>query len=128
MKADLQEHQGFQSADAYSRDQLLLERLVFLYFLQKRGWLDQRRDYLLHNFRPYRERPKDSSYYSEFMEKLFWTLASAPGLANRLAGIPFLNGGLFDDDEFAPTPNRLKQNPPLKIRNATFAQVFDELL
>ena len=42
---------------------------MFLYFLQKRGWLDQRRDYLLRNFRPYRERPKDYSYYSEFLDR-----------------------------------------------------------
>jgi hypothetical protein len=128
VKKDLEKHQGLQSAQAYSRAQLLLERLVFLYFLQNRGWLDQERNYLLKHFEEHRSAPQDFTYYESFLEKLFWTLATAPGPANRLAGIPFLNGGLFDDDEFAQNETRKRQNPPLKVRNATFAAVFDDLL
>jgi hypothetical protein len=129
IKADLEEYQNLPSAEAYSRAQLLLERLLFLYFLQNRGWLNRERDYLLKNFQPHRDRPMDCSYYGDFLERLFWTLASAPGSdAYRLEGIPFLNGGLFDDDEFAPTAVRRKNNPPLRIRNATFAFVFQNLL
>jgi len=129
IKADLEELQNLPSAEAYSRAQLLLERLLFLYFLQNRGWLNRQRDYLLKNFQPHRDRPMECSYYSDFLERLFWTLASAPGSdAFRLEGIPFLNGGLFDDDEFAPTPVRRKNNPPLRIRNSTFASVFENLL
>ena len=126
VKFDLETHQKLESADAYSRAQLLIERLVFLYFLQKRGWLDQKADFLLHHFEAHREHPKEFSYSIEILEKLFWTLASAPGPANRFSGIPFLNGGLFDDDEFNPA--RKKHNPPLKVTNATFAMVFSELL
>jgi type I restriction-modification system DNA methylase subunit len=129
IKADLEEYQNLLSAEAYSRAQLLLERLLFLYFLQNRGWLNRQHDYLLKNFQPHRDRPMDCSYYADFLERLFWTLASAPGSdAYRLEGIPFLNGGLFDDDEFAPTAVRRKNNPPLRIRNATFALVFQNLL
>jgi len=129
IKADLEELQNLPSAEAYSRAQLLLERLLFLYFLQNRGWLNRQRDYLLKNFQPHRDRPTDCSYYAEFLERLFWTLASAPGSdAYRMEGIPFLNGGLFDDDEFAPTPVRRKNNPPLRIHNATFASIFENLL
>ncbi|MEW6209199.1 MAG: hypothetical protein AB1631_12585 [Acidobacteriota bacterium] len=129
VKADLEKHHpNFTSAEAYTRSQLLLERMIFLYFLQNRGWLDQERDYLLRKFEPHRNRPEEFSYYHDFLEKLFWSLASPPRSAGRLAGIPFLNGGLFDDDEFEQTPRRRKQNPPLKIRNATFADVFDDLL
>lgn len=129
IKADLEEYQGLSSADAYSRAQLLLERMLFLYFLQNRGWLNQERDYLLTNFEPYRDRPMEFTYYAEFLERLFWTLASAPGTdAYRLDGIPFLNGGLFDDDEFAPTPARRRNNPPLRVRNGAFASVFGNLL
>ena len=128
IKADLQKYHGLESADAYSRAQLLLERLIFLYFLQNRGWLNQERNYLLRHFQPYREQPNEFSYYETFLERLFWTLASVPGASGRLEGIPFLNGGLFDDDEFAPTKERKANNPPLRIRNATFGRVFDELL
>ncbi len=45
-----------------------------------------------------------------------------------MQGLPFLNGGLFDDDEFAQTHERKKDNPPLRVRNATVADVFENLL
>jgi type I restriction-modification system DNA methylase subunit len=128
IQADLVKHQGMTSAQAYTQAQLLLERLLFLYFLQNRGWLDQQRNYLISNFRQHANQPKDFTYYEEFLEKLFWTLASAPGSAARLDGIPFLNGGLFDDDDFAQTPLRKKHNPPLRVRNDTFAHIFEYLL
>jgi len=130
IKTDLEQLQKLPSAEAYSRAQLLLERLLFLYFLQNRGWLNRERHCLVENFRPHRDRPEECSYYVEFLEKLFWTLATAPGSPARLDGIPFLNGGLFDDDEFIGVikPNRGKENPPLRVRNATFASVFEHLL
>lgn len=106
---------------------MLLERLIFLYFLQNRGWLNRDRRYLLSAFQQYTTKPEQYSYYHEFLDKLFWTLATAPGSAARLSGIPFLNGGLFDDDEFLQTPNR-RTNPPLKVRNKTMQYVFGELL
>ncbi|MFO8102106.1 MAG: hypothetical protein R6U37_08090 [Dehalococcoidia bacterium] len=128
IKADLEELQGFTSAEAYSRAQLLLERLLFLYFLQNRGWLNRQRNYLLANFKAYRDQPNECSYYANFLEKLFWTLATAAGDRARFEGIPFLNGGLFDDDEFTPSDKRRKNNPPLSIRNKTFTFVFEHLL
>jgi type I restriction-modification system DNA methylase subunit len=128
IKADLEEIDKLPSAAAHTKSQLLLERLIFLYYLQNRGWLNQQRNYLVDNFASHRERPKEYSYYSDFLEKLFWTLASPPGSAARIYGIPFLNGGLFDDDEFAQNPMRRKHNPPLSIRNSTFSFVFDEFL
>ena len=78
-------------------------------------------------FQQHGSKPEQYSYYHDFLDKLFWTLATAPGSAARLSGIPFLNGGLFDDDEFLQTPNR-KTNPPLKVCNKTMQYVFGELL
>lgn len=43
IKGDLEKFQSLKSADAYTQAQLLLERLIFLYFLQNRGWLNQDR-------------------------------------------------------------------------------------
>lgn len=113
------------SAEAYTQAQLLLERLIFLYFLQNRGWLDQKQRYLPDELEKYRSQPEATDYYRDFLDKLFWTLSSAPGEGGRLQGMPFLNGGLFDDDEFRPLR---KVNPPLEVCNATFADVFDNLL
>ena len=128
IQSDLQKFQDYSSAEAYSRAQLLLERIIFLYFLQNRGWLDRQRHFLLDHFAPYRESPKDFSYYEDFLLQLFWTLASPPGSQARFPGVPYLNGGLFDDDEFNPQPASRKINPPLRVSNETFAFVFEHLL
>ncbi|MHB8653689.1 MAG: Eco57I restriction-modification methylase domain-containing protein [Terriglobia bacterium] len=128
VKKDLQEYQKLTPAEAYTQAQLLLERLIFLYFLQNRGWLNQDRRFLLDNLTEHLAKPKAFTYYSEFLDRLFWTLSSAPGEGGRLQGIPFLNGGLFDDDEFRQPAGSRKTNPPLKIRNATFNSVFADLL
>jgi type I restriction-modification system DNA methylase subunit len=133
VKTDLEKHQALPSAQAYSRAQLLLERLLFLYFVQNRGWLDQKRNFLLDNFPSHRVSPDEFTYYSDFLERVFFTLSTpsdfkGPGAGVRLPGLPFLNGGLFDDDEFAQTHERKKDNPPLRVRNGTFAGVFENLL
>jgi hypothetical protein len=129
IQEDLQEYQKLPSAEAYTQSQLLLERLIFLYFLQNRGWLNQERHFLRNKFREYESKPEAFTYYKEFLDKLFWTLSTPPGSSpGRLPGIPFLNGGLFDDDEFAQPADMRKTNPPLKVRNTTFKYVFDELL
>lgn len=129
IQSDLQEYQKLSSAEAYTQSQLLLERMIFLYFLQNRGWLNQERGYLRNRFLEYESKPDALTYYKDFLDKLFWTLSTPPGsAASRLTGIPFLNGGLFDDDEFAQPQDQRKTNPPLKVRNSTFKYVFDELL
>jgi len=128
MKADLEEHQRLPSAEAYSRSQLLLERMIFAYFLQNRGWLNRQRNYLTDAFKPYCGTSDKFTFYEDALEPLFWTLASAPDSPSRCPGIPFLNGGLFDDDEFEPSLKRKKNNPPLRIRNSTFDYAFSHLL
>ncbi len=128
VKRDLLEFQKLSSAEAYTQAQLLLERLIFLYFLQNRGWLSQDRRYLPQHLGEHISKPGGFSYYKEFLDKVFWTLSSAPGSGGRLPGIPFLNGGLFDDDEFAQPNDLRKTNPPLRVRNKTFQYAFQELL
>jgi type I restriction-modification system DNA methylase subunit len=129
IQSDLQEYQKLSSAEAYTQSQLLLERMIFLYFLQNRGWLNQERHFLRNKFHEFQTKPDAFTYYREFLDKLFWTLSTPAGSSpGRLPGIPFLNGGLFDDDEFAQPQDQRKTNPPLKVRNSTFKYVFDELL
>jgi hypothetical protein len=128
IKADLEKFQNLNSAEAYTQAQLLLERLIFLYFLQNRGWLDQDRHYLRARLTEHQSNPSGFTYYGQFLDRLFWTLASGPGEPGRLPGIPYLNGGLFDDDEFRQPAELRKANPPLKVSNATFGVVFGDLL
>ena len=129
IKSDLEEFQKLKAADAYTQAQLLLERLIFLYFLQNRGWLNQDRRYLPKHLEEHSAKPEAFTYYKEFLDRVFWALSTPPGSSGgRLSGLPFLNGGLFDDDEFAQPSDLRKTNPPLKVRNKTFLYVFQELL
>jgi type I restriction-modification system DNA methylase subunit len=128
IKADLEQYQDLSSAEAYTQSQLLLERLIFLYFLQNRGWLNQELRYLVSRLDQHTGNPEGFTYYHDFLDKLFWTLSTAPSGADRLPGIPFLNGGLFDDDEFRQPAITRKATPPLKVRNHSMQLVFRELL
>ena len=83
----------------------------------------------MQEFEKHKAKPETYSYYKDFLDKAFWTLSTAPGSSGgRLSGLPFLNGGLFDDDEFFQPSEVRKTNPPLKVRNRTFEFVFQELL
>lgn len=129
IKSDLEEFQKLKAADAYTQAQLLLERLIFLYFLQNRGWLNQDRRYLPKHLDEHSAKPEAFTYYKDFLDRVFSALSTPPGSSGgRLSGLPFLNGGLFDDDEFAQPSDLRKTNPPLKVRNKTFQFVFQELL
>ncbi|HEY6154640.1 MAG TPA: hypothetical protein VIW07_12945 [Candidatus Udaeobacter sp.] len=121
IESDLAKHQNMSGPEAFGQAQLLIERLIFLYFAQNRGWLNQEADYLIKNFSTYRDDADGFGYYHDFLHRLFHTLAELD-FGDKLPGIPFLNGGLFDDDEFKLPSSKLR------IRNATFASLFDDLL
>jgi hypothetical protein len=122
IETDLRKNQSdLTPQEAFTQSQLLLERLVFLYFAQNRGWLNQEADYLVKNFGPYKKDGDGIGFYQEFLHRLFRSLAE-PSFGDRLEGIPFLNGGLFDDDEFRPPQSKLR------VRNETFAALFEDLL
>jgi len=106
----------------------LLGRLVFLHFLQRKGWLGApaaRTDwtggdprFFLTFFGSF---PKPEKFYSTGLATLFFeTLNSRrPGDLFALTGtrVPYLNGGLFDDDP-APTTK-------LDFPVALFQDLFD---
>jgi len=107
--------------------QIILNRLIFLYFIQKKGWLNNNKRYLYDNFLKYLKKdPKGNSFYSDFLFKLFQALSSQDDLYKESLGeIPFLNGGLFEVSPFTITP---KLQSRLIIKNSTFKKIFDELL
>ncbi|MDP2897028.1 MAG: N-6 DNA methylase [bacterium] len=109
--------------DAKRAGLLLLNRLLFLCFIQKKGWLAKSAGYLFAAFEEHRENPDDMTYYMDFLSRLFQALS--PPVQDRedscFPDIPFLNGGLFD-------PNTGIADADLRITNKTFARIFDELL
>ncbi len=84
---------------------LMLNRMMFIYFIQRRGFLDGDRDYLRNRLeRMQREQGKDRflRFYRLFLLRLFHEglgqpeAERTPELADLLGQVPYLNGGLFD--------------------------------
>ncbi|MGH7962812.1 MAG: hypothetical protein ACRERD_13450, partial [Candidatus Binatia bacterium] len=108
--------------------QLLLDRLLFLYFIQKKGWLNNEPDYLYTRFQKcWQKDPKGSSYYTDTLYPLFLRLSDTETEEDSIGAVPFLNGGLFEESAKQAQAERLEQ-ARLKIRNSTFKAIFDDLL
>ncbi|MGI9175226.1 MAG: Eco57I restriction-modification methylase domain-containing protein, partial [Rhodothermales bacterium] len=82
----------------------LLNRLMFVYFLQRKGFLDSDPFYLRNRLARCRERFGDDEFYSfyrTFLLKLFHDGLGAPAskreaeLRDLIGDVPYLNGGLF---------------------------------
>jgi hypothetical protein len=102
---------------------LQLNRLLFLYFVQSRGWLDSRPDYL--GVEVDRCLARRGRLHEQLLKPLFFgTLNRRPeersALARRLGRIPFLNGGLFE-------PHPLERTWRGTIPNPVLRDVFDHL-
>ena len=93
--------QGIErDADRFWYASVLLNRLMFIYFLQKRGYIQGNSNYLDAKLDESKARGPDR-YYREFLDALFFEGFAKPlhergESARRLLGpIPYLNGGLF---------------------------------
>lgn len=123
---DISRLRGFERV-AKSFAHVLLNRILFLYFIQKKGWLDNKQDYLYSRFKPHQDNPNGHSYYSDVLCALFAALSN-PDMKNKgLGAVPFLNGGLFEDKNVPSHPKRFEHSHP-QIKNATFKAIFDGLL
>ena len=90
---------------------VMLNRLMFLYFIQRKGFLDGDPDYLRNRLRKMKaEHGKDKfySFYRYFLLKLFHGgLNTKPPrqaeLEKLLGRVPYLNGGIFDVHQLGTT-------------------------
>jgi hypothetical protein len=106
---------------------VLLNRLMFIYFLQKKppGFLDGgNQNYLRDKLEESKTRGKDR-YYSEFLKSLFFEgfakpeAKRSPAARKLLGDIKFLNGGLF-------LPHHVEQeNPKIAVPDGAFENLFD---
>jgi len=111
--------------------QTLLNRLLFLYFVQRKGWLNRERDYLVRNFREhYAADPNGTSYLVKFLQPVFVKLSSTGAQADiGDHDLPFLNGGLFSDEYGAEQQEEsARRHMELRLSNETFQHVFTDLL
>jgi adenine-specific DNA-methyltransferase len=129
--ADIQRRHRWPEPVVQAEAQTLLDRLLFLYFVQRKGWLNRQRRYLISHFREHHEaQPKGTSYLDQFLRPLFVKL-STEGSQADIAGhdLPFLNGGLFND-EYGDEQNddTARRHHELTVGNDTFHFVFEHLL
>jgi TaqI-like C-terminal specificity domain/Eco57I restriction-modification methylase len=126
VKDILDRNHGWERATAESETQTLLSRLLFLYFIQRKGWLSRQRDYLVSAFnRHYAEDRTGISFYDQFLRPFFVKLSAEEAFFPNLdlGDLPFLNGGLFDDEI-----GSLTERGRMKVGNPVLRQVFDHLL
>lgn len=104
---------------------IMLNRLMFCYFMQKRGFLNNDRDYLKHKLTECREKfgqNKFFSFYRNFLLTLFHKGFAKPDhdpeTIALIGRIPYLNGGLFDVHQLEQT------YPDITIDDSAFESVF----
>ncbi len=107
---------------------LMLNRMMFVYFVQKRGFLDGDINYLRNRLKIVQQQSggaRFQQFYRLFLLRLFHEglgqpeAQRAPELAALLGTVPFLNGGLFDVHELE------RENPGINISDAAFERIFD---
>ena len=83
---------------------LMLNRLMFCYFIQKKGFLDNNKNYLRDKLKACKEKKgkvKFYSFYRDFLLVLFHKGLNEPeqkgDVKIAIGKIPYLNGGLFDE-------------------------------
>lgn len=104
---------------------LMLNRLMFIYFMQRKGFLNAERDYLRDRLiRCQKEKGQDKfySFYRYFLLRLFHEglggKARNPELDKLLGRIPYLNGGLFEKHSIE------ERCPDIKIPDEAFTRIF----
>jgi len=105
---------------------LMLNRLMFCYFIQKKGFLDQNPNYLKEKLAACQRKQGNDrfyvSFYKNFLLALFHEGLGSPehsdALRKEFGNIPYLNGGLFDLHELE------KEYADIDIRDEAFTNVF----
>ncbi|MBU6409795.1 MAG: hypothetical protein KGR98_05350, partial [Verrucomicrobia bacterium] len=131
VKSEIQKRNRWKEKVAKEESQTLLNRLLFLYFVQRKGWLNRQRDYLFRNFVRFdKDTPAKTTFLDGFLRPLFIKL-STEGSQADIPGhdLPFLNGGLFADEYGDEQHDEaVRRHFDLQVGNEVFRSVFEDLL
>jgi uncharacterized protein YeeX (DUF496 family) len=106
---------------------LMLNRLMFCYFLQRKGFLDRDHDYLTNRLERVRDefgKEQFHSIYKSFLRRLFHEGLGQPKddrtdeLKKLIGDVPYLNGGIFEEHRIE------REHPRLHIPDEAFEKVF----
>lgn len=103
---------------------VMLNRLMFIYFLQKKGLLDNNHDYLREHLNTFLQKGKDR-FYVDFLCPLFFEGFAQPKprtakVEKLLGNVPYLNGGIFQKHQIEQSYGKA-----IEIPDAAFVKIFD---
>ena len=107
---------------------LMLDRLMFIYFVQKKGFLAGDRDYLRNRLKEVQQLRGEGqflTFYQHFLRRFFHMgLGGRPEertaeLDALIGDVPYLNGGIFDVHELE------QKHPDIQIDDPAFERLFD---
>ena len=109
---------------------VLLNRLMFIYFIQQKGFLDDEQNYLRDRLGKVREHygaDQFYAFYKQFLLPLFHEgLGSPPDhrtyedadIETIIGSVPYVNGGIFE-------PHELEKTYDIQINDQAFESLFD---
>jgi hypothetical protein len=128
--------EGIEVSDPVSKPELrwygslLLNRLMFIYFMQRKGFLDNDPDYLRRRLDRLRTMGRSDSFYGfyrDFLLPLFHEGLGAsegnrqiddPEILELLGDVPYVNGGIF-------SRHVIEETNEIRVPDAAFERLFD---
>jgi hypothetical protein len=104
---------------------VMLNRLMFIYFVQKKGFLNGDTNYLANKLKESKKRGADQ-FYKRFLIRLFFEgfakeeKERSPEVNQLLGKVPYLNGGLF-----LPHQLEVAHGEKINIGDYAFERLFD---
>jgi hypothetical protein len=105
---------------------VVIDRLMFLWFLQEKGFLDNQRKYLQQRLQFHLDGNHTQSFYKRFLSPLFFkgfaqerTPETASAIQAEFGKVPYLNGGLFAQHELEE-----RYGEALDIADNAFQKLF----
>ena len=106
---------------------VLINRLMFLWFLQEGDFLDAQKNYLKLRLAKHLSVAQSTSFYKKFLVPLFFrgfaeerSELNSAAIASEFGNVPYLNGGLF-----APHELEQRYGEALDVADAAFSKLFD---
>jgi len=131
--------EGLDGEDLRLFIQRLFNRLLFIRFLERKGWLtfDGRQDYLCALWEDHRHKLEadadDANFHRDRLTLLFFSGLNNVSnvdimginrngfLADLIGRVPYLNGGLFERED-------LDRREGVRVPDVVFGPIFDELI
>jgi hypothetical protein len=97
-----------ENADRYAHT--TLNRLMFFYYLQKKGWIGDRKDFVHWFYEQYEKSAEEDTFHEKWLSALFFDGMNQPAgeeinadlptdVKSTIAKLPYMNGGLFQSTE-----------------------------